>query len=581
MLTRLRIRNFKRFEEADIELGKTVIFIGPNNCGKSTALQALALCEKGVQRWNEKRKGKDVPDKRPGAAINRRDLLSVPVPNAKLLWHDLHVRDIQRNQNADAKPEQKTRNICIEIIVDGVSNDKAWTCGLEFDYANEESFYCRPLRINQKTKAERMLIPSESAFIHIAYLPPMSGLAAKEPKWEPGSINVLIGEGQTAQVLRNLCYQIYSSENPENWNSLTRQIVMLFGIKLQPPVFISERGEIEMAYQEPNGILLDLLSSGRGLQQTLLLLAHLYANPGAILLLDEPDAHLEILRQRQIYSVLCETAERQGSQIIAASHSEVLLNEAAERDTVIAFVGKPHRIDDRGSQVLKALRDIGFDQYYQAQQTGWALYLENSTDLAILKTFAKILDHEAQAFLERPFVHYVATNLPKRAEDHFFGLREAKPDMVGVALFDRLDKNLQQGMPLLEMMWQRREIENYLCTEETLLAYARHDVPNDLFGVAELAKREQAMREAIQEISSALRTLGKPEPWSPDIKVSDDFLEPLFSAFFKKLGLPLLLRKSEYYQLAPLMPKDQIAAEVREKLDMIVGVAKKAKPRIE
>jgi ABC-type glutathione transport system ATPase component len=95
-------------------------------------------------------------------------------------------------------------------------------------------------------------------------------------------------------------------------------------------------------------------SSGRDQQQTLLLLAYMYANLGAVLLLDEPDAHLEILRQRQIYQVLTQTAAETNSQIIAASHSEVLLNEAADRDIVIAFVGKPHRIDDRGSQVLKS-----------------------------------------------------------------------------------------------------------------------------------------------------------------------------------------------------------------------------------
>ena len=77
------------------------------------------------------------------------------------------------------------------------------------------------------------------------------------------------------------------------------------------------------------------------------------ANPGAVLLLDEPDAHLEVLRQRQIYQVLSETAAETQSQIIAASHSEVILNEAADRDTVVAFIGTPHRIDDRGSQVVK------------------------------------------------------------------------------------------------------------------------------------------------------------------------------------------------------------------------------------
>lgn len=115
------------------------------------------------------------------------------------------------------------------------------------------------------------------------------------------------------------------------------------------------------------------------------MLAHLYANPGTVLLLDEPDAHLEILRQRQIYQLISDVAGKNDSQLIIASHSEVVLNEAADRDIVIAFVGKPHRIDDRGSQVLKALKEIGFDQYYLAEQKGWVLYLEGSTDLAILR----------------------------------------------------------------------------------------------------------------------------------------------------------------------------------------------------
>ena len=110
-----------------------------------------------------------------------------------------------------------------------------------------------------------------------------------------------------------------------------------------------------------------------------------------------------------------------GGQIIAASHSEVLLNEAADKDLVIAFVGTPHRLaaGDRGSQVLKALREIGFEQYYQAEQTGWVLYLEGSTDLSVLRALARRLDHEeAIRALERPFVHYVA-NQPREVQRHF------------------------------------------------------------------------------------------------------------------------------------------------------------------
>ena len=577
MLTHVWIKNFKRFTDIDFDLGQTVVFIGPNNSGKTTALQALALWDIGLRRWNEKRRGKSSSDKRPGVAINRRDLISIPLPDANLLWRDLHVRNIER-----VNGEQRTQNIRIDITVEGVTNGKPWRCGLEFDYANEESFYCRPLRLTEEKQPQRMEVPLEAAEVRVAYLPPMSGLAAVEPKWEPGRINVLIGEGQTAQVLRNLCYQINEkSATDSGWSEMTAHINRLFGVELLPPVYIQERGEITMSYREHAGerLQLDLSSSGRGLQQTLLLLAHLYANPGTVLLLDEPDAHLEVLRQRQIYQLLTEVAQAQGSQIVAASHSEVVLNEAADRDVVIAFVGQPHRIDDRGSQVLKSLTDLGFDQYYQAEQTGWVLYVEGPTDLAILQTFAATLGHPATELLERPFVHYVATNLPQRARDHFFGLREAKPDLTGLALFDRLDKELHLGSPLMEMMWQRNEIENYLCQEEVLLAYARADQPNDLFGQAEAQRREKTMREAIAEVSMALQTLGRPGPWSADIKASDDFLDPLFRQYFEKLALPNLMQKTDYHVLARLVPQNQIDPEVIDKLDAIVTVSGQAKPR--
>jgi len=296
-------------------------------------------------------------------------------------------------------------------------------------------------------------------------------------------------------------------------------------------------------------------------------------------LLDEPDAHLEVLRQRQIYQLLTGVAAKQGSQFIAASHSEIVLNEAANRDMVIAFIGSPHRMDDRGSQVLKALTDIGFDQYYQAEVNGWVLYLEGSTDLAILQAFAGILNHPAAKVLERPFVHYLTTNLPQRARNHFVGLQEAKPDLVGFALFDRLEKILQPGTTLVEAMWEKREIENYLCQESVLLAYARHDKPDDLFGPAEAKLREQIMRDCIQEIGSALRTLRRIDPWSSDIKATDDFLDPLFQLFFDKLDLPNLLRKTDYHVLARLVPKEKIDTEIIAKLDGIVAVAQKAQPK--
>jgi len=337
-----------------------------------------------------------------------------------------------------------------------------------------------------------------------------------------------------------------------------------------------------MGYQEEN-VFFDLSSSGRGLQQTLLLLSYLYSNRGAVLLLDEPDAHLEILRQRQIYQLLVDVARENGNQVIAASHSEVLLNEAADRDVVIAFVGKkPHRIDDRGSQILKALREIGFEHYYLAQQTGWVLYLEGSSDLATLRAFAENLEYqEAVSALERPFVHYVG-NQPNEVMKHFHGLREAEPELRAIAIFDRLVQALPRDLGAQALTWKRREIENYLCYPEVLEAYAaatgRREEAGSLFGAAESHRRVMAMRECIRAVEQAMETLEKGSPWTPDTKVSDDFLTPLFQAYFKKLRLPNVMAKKNFYELARFVPKDRMDPEIKSKLDAVVSVARTVRP---
>ena len=575
MLTSVTIRNFKRLGEVEIELGSPVIFIGPNNSGKTSAMQALALWDVGLKRWNERRSRINAPESRPGVTVNRRDLVAIPVPNARLLWNALHVRNVIRDESG-----QRTQNVRIDIVVKGISEGQTWECGLEFDYANEESFYCRPLRLGEGRRPTRMPIPEKAGAERIAFLPPMSGLAATETRLDIGAVNVRVGEGRTAEVLRNLCFRIHE-DSTENWERLANQILRLFGVELDAPRYIAERGEIVMSYREKN-VSLDLSSSGRGLQQTLLILAYMYANPNTVLLLDEPDAHLEILRQRQIYQLITEVASESGSQIIAASHSEILLNEAADKDMVIAFVGQPHRIDDRGSQVRKSLIDIGFDHYYQAEQTGWVLYLEGSTDLAILQAFARRLGHDkAIQVLENPFVHYVG-NQPQNARDHYFGLREALPDLKGIAIFDRIESGLLDSPPLECVDWKRREIENYFCSQTTLEAYskvsAEEDTLGPLFAPVEIGSRLEAMRKSIEEVQQAMETLGRGSPWSEDAKVSDDFLTPLFRSYFASIGLPNLMNKKDFYELAEYVPENEISPEISEKLDAIVRVSEGANP---
>ena len=565
MLTKLTVRNFKQFDDVTVELDNVVVFVGPNDSGKTTALQALALWELGLRRWRERWGMVPTDDmQRPGVSINRLDLLSVPVSHANLLWRGLRTREANRKDGAPG-----TANIRIEVIVDGVaSTGKEWSCGLEFDYANPESFYCRPLRTTADGK-HRMTIPDEAFREQIAFLPPMSGLASTEAMLQPGTVNVLLGQGRTAEVLRNLCYEVFL-QHRDQWDSvLVPRMRSVFGAMILEPQYNPERGEITLQYRDAymRNLDLDLSSSGRGFQQTLMLTAYMLLHPNAVILLDEPDAHLEILRQRQIYQAISETAEQLGSQIVIATHSEIVMNEAGQRHQVTAFVGSPHRIDSRSGrgQVLKALSDIGYEQYLLAELTGWVLYIEGSTDLAILQAFANRVNHPAESSLRRPFVRDVG-NQPMKAREHFWGLREACPSLLGFALFDNLNLPGGSSDVLLEYSWKKREIENYFCTRDVLMRWVETEWP--LF--------RDSMESSISETENAMQLLGRGTPWDAYTKVSDDFLEPVFRSFYSKTGMSSIQSKADYHFLINYIEPEEIDPEVTGVLDTIAEIATKS-----
>ena len=147
--------------------------------------------------------------------------------------------------------------------------------------------------------------------IHFGFLQPMSGISTSEDKLTTGSINRKLGEGKTAEVIRNICFEVLYPETvrknnthttpEEKWKSLCGIMKSMFSIDLHTPKYIKPTGFIQLKYTE-NKITYDVSSAGRGLQQVLLLFAYMYANPQTIFLLDEPDAHLEIIRQKQVFS---------------------------------------------------------------------------------------------------------------------------------------------------------------------------------------------------------------------------------------------------------------------------------------
>ncbi|HUT89850.1 MAG TPA: hypothetical protein VMY37_10155 [Thermoguttaceae bacterium] len=151
--------------------------------------------------------------------------------------------------------------------------------------------------------------------------------------------------------------------------------------------------------------------------------------------------------------------------------------------------------------------------------------------------------------------------------------------LTGIAIFDRLlDQQLQSVPERVEISWSKREIENYLCTREILLAWARRYAQEDGAGPLFVQQWVATMEESIAQVEKAMQVLGKGSPWSNDTKVTDDFLNPLFREFFKTLGIPNLFQKTDYHVLASLVPREDIDQEISTVLDEVAKVAGRAKP---
>ncbi|MFQ5629689.1 MAG: hypothetical protein ACE5I1_13070, partial [bacterium] len=135
------------------------------------------------------------------------------------------------------------------------------------------------------------------------------------------------------------------------------------------------------------------------------------------------------------------------------------------------------------------------------------------------------------------------------------------------------EKQLQAGV-LKEMMWRKREIENYLPIPEVLERYIQSQ-PLELFTPHRLEKMQELIRDYIPP--AALRD--RSESWWNDTKMSDDFLDKIFRKYFSEIKTPVLMDKSSYYQLALLAEPDELDAELTKKLDAIYEIANKAENR--
>lgn len=584
MIRKVSIKHFKQFADQTFDLSDSVVLAGPNNSGKTTLLQAIAMWKFGLEKWLIQRQGKSLGTKKTAAHITRPEFTVLPMREVNLMWTDRSSGAGNRNKV----------EICVEGEVPGTS--RRWQCDLEFIYANIESVLVRPKGLRDLSDDEIMAFPApEAANLGVVYATPITGVRWDEPRQDIGLQDLRIGQGSSGEILKNLLLELATDE--ANWREFGQHIFDLFNVEVQRPQYVHTQPYIICEYREAGRKrLFDLSSIGSGAQQVMLLLGLFYVRSASVILLEEPDARQHIVLQAEIYNMLRKIAAERSAQLIVATHSEVLLNSTEPTKVFSIVGGAPKALVSRTQrdQLREALKRLTTTDLLLAREVGNVLYVEGESDGAMLSEWSKTLGeadpssahpdsahpgrahpdraHPSRKFFEHPYIVPLWGRDVGEARSHFFALKSGFKNMRGICLLDRHDKTpiepKQEDEGLWVMSWQRYEIENYLLHLDAL----------ERFVSGRLSGREGTGTLLRESINLEIQTLGYAVPEDAQdlgalpalarVKASEDVLLPLLRAMKIDIG------KRELFELAAAMKPEEIHPDVIGVFDKIAEVFK-------
>jgi predicted ATPase len=571
MITKVKLDYFKRFESESFDIESDVVLAGPNNSGKSTLLQAVSVWNLALQRWMAEHAESSKAKQRTGVPISRGDFTAIPLREMNLLWFD---RDTAYSEGEkDNVKAGQPKLVGITLYSQNLEG-KEWHLKVTLRYTNKEQIHVKLADDAGNIVTD---VPNEARDIKIVHVPPFSGIGAEETGFQLGFQNRLIGQGKPGDVLRNLLLEVYRTDKEKNsgyWKALVKDVFEIFGYELKEPQYAEATDPfIRIEYtHKASRTSFDIASAGSGFHQVLTLLGFFYARSASILLLDEPDAHLHVILQRQVYDRIRTVARRRGSQLIVSTHSEIIL-EDTEAEDIISFYGPPHRlkIETDRDQVRKALKRLSSLDILRAENKQNVLYVEDESDYKILEVFSNIINHSFSNFAILPFVSLLRGCNAHEAKAHFFALKSIYPNISGVLLLDGDNRNLPDheisAEKLTILRWHRYEIENYLLHPNTLLRFVAGSAEPDLFSEGRSRMGEEFLRDNFPP--AALKNPLK----DSDYLIATPASKSILPEFFKRASYKL--SKKDYFQIAEEMKAEEIHPEIIEKLDAMAAVLNK------
>jgi hypothetical protein len=419
------------------------------------------------------------------------------------------------------------------------------------------------------------------------FIPAMSGLARTEPRLaDQEAIDAALAQGRPGEVLRNLLYIAHKDETA--WRTLNATMERLFSCRLETP---KSGAELVCEYRQGTATdapLFDVASAGSGFLQVLLLLALLLTQSqrsngvSAVLLIDEPDAHLHLLLQRSIYSELRDAAAVRQAQLFVATHSEMIVNSVEARELYMMY-GMPRLVSSLEApgkdRLLDSLGALTHSDILEADGARGVLYTEDFTDVDVLKAFAKVLQDEAALTLLSRELLTKSSKAPLpdglgefSTQKHWEMLKLIRQDLPALDMLDGDSKNKADDFVdgsaerMQRIRWRRYEIESYLIHPGALQRFVEKRSGGGLLSMEAVAAMLGELRKTLQQ--DYLDKPTEPVPLVEAYFSSQPVSKRLIPALLQAAGLNNV-PKRDYFEIAAQFKPEEVHPEIIERLNQI------------